>query len=561
MNRNAAYRVVLALLIVCMLTSILYPIHGAPITTRSLEAPADCEPRHRRPGLTSCAPEWNQTYGGPNGDSAYSVVETGDGGYAIAGSTGSFGAGGWDFWLVKTDAAGNMEWNQTYGGTDHDEARSVVETSDGGYALAGITCSFDVAGGDFWLVKTDSAGNALWNQTYGGTNWDWAWSVVETGDGGYALAGSTWSFGAGSADFWLVKTDSAGNMEWNQTYGGPDDELGNSVVGTSDGGYALAGWTESLGAGSADFWLVKTDSAGNMEWNQTYGGSSYDHGYSVVVTEDGGYAIAGLTNSFGAGGHDAWLVKTDSAGNASWTQTYGGTSDDDAYSVVETGDGGYAIAGHTNSFGAGASDFWLVKTDSAGNMEWNQTYGGPDEEGARSVVQTSDGGYALAGNTGGYPNYDFWLVKTEPDKGLWISTCNEAGHGKTVFNFTESVYVLGGNFPTEVNITIFIIPDNRSALPSNAVSKCWEITNSNGELPLTLAWEDVSIEGDYDLWVDVNQNGVYDETIDIYHHSALDIYAFVVIPEFPSFLILPLFMIATLLAAILYRREHPATLT
>jgi len=365
-----------------------------------------------------------QKYGGLDNDEARSVVQTVDGGYALAGSTGSFGAGTDDFWLVKVDASGNHEWNQKYGGLDNDEARSVVQTVDGGYALAGVTGTYFARNSDFWLVKTDSSGNHEWNQTYGGKRNDEVRSVVQTVDGGYALAGYTNSFGAGGghffwgrADFWLVKTDEAGNMQWSKTYGGLGNERAYSMVLTVDGGYALAGSITYSGEafnGSFDFWLVKTDASGNHEWNQTYGGQDHDETRSVIQTVDGGYALAGQTVSFGAGSTDFWLVKTDSSGNHEWNQTYGGPNGDEAYSVVQTVDGGYVLAGYTSSFGAGSTDFWLVKTDSSGNHEWNQTYGGPNIDSAHSVVQTVDGGYALAGKTGIWArNSDFWLVKTD----------------------------------------------------------------------------------------------------------------------------------------------------
>jgi hypothetical protein len=355
--------------------------------------------------------EWNITYGGADYDEAMSVVQTGDG-YALAGYTRSFGAGASDSWLVKTDLDGNMMWNQTYGGADVDIALSVVGTGDG-YALAGYTMSFGAGLADFWLVKTDSAGNMMWNQTYGGADYDFAYSVVQTGDGGYALAGYTMSFGAGGYDIWLVKTDSTGNVQWSQTYGGADYDIALSVVETGDG-YVLAGSTDSFGAGEWDFWLVKTDSAGNMMWNQTYGGADVDIALSVVGAGDG-YALAGYTWSFGAGASDSWLVKTDLDGNMMWNQTYGGASDDEAMSVVGTGDG-YALAGYTWSFGAGASDSWLVKTDLDGNMMWNQTYGGAGADIALSVVETGDG-YVLAGSTGSFGAglADFWLVKVASD--------------------------------------------------------------------------------------------------------------------------------------------------
>ena len=221
--------------------------------------------------------------------------------------------------------------------------------------------------GALGLVATD------WNKTYGGTMDDLAYSLVQTVDGGYALAGETGSSGAGGYDVWLVKTDSSGNQLWNRTYGGTYDDAAQALVQTSDGGYALAGWTDSFGAGGYDFWLVKTDSSGNMLWNKTYGGTQNDVAYSLVQTVDGGYALAGSTVSSGAGGEDVWLVKTNSSGNQQWNKTYGGTQDDAAYSLVQTVDGGYALAGYTNSFGAGGEDVWLVKTDSSGNQQWNKT--------------------------------------------------------------------------------------------------------------------------------------------------------------------------------------------
>jgi len=362
--------------------------------------------------------DWNRTYGGTGMDVAYSLVQTSDGGYALTGITLSYGVGSGDFWLVKTDSVGNAQWNRTYGGTNYDYAYSLVQTTDGGYALSGQTASFGVGSGDFWLIKTDSVGNTQWNRTYGGTGMDVAYSLVQTSDGGYALTGITQSYGAGGSDFWLVKTDSVGNAQWNRTYGGTSsDVILFGLVQTSDGGYALGGATLSYGVGSGDFWLVKTDSVGNAQWNRTYGGTGLDLAYSMVQTSDGGYALAGYTNSSGAGNFDFWLVKTDSAGNAQWNKTYGGTSVDAAVPVIQTSDGGYALGGGTQSYGAGGFDAWLVKTDSTGNAQWDKIYGGTGDDAAFSLVQTSDGGYALAGytNSSGAGNFDFWLVKITPE--------------------------------------------------------------------------------------------------------------------------------------------------
>ena len=359
----------------------------------------------------SSVANWSKAYGGTNDDEAYALVQTSDGGYALAGWTRSFGAGAIDFWLVKTDASGNMLWNKTYGGTGYDDLYSMVQTSDGGYALAGYTQSFGTYGG-FWLVKTDASGNIQWNKTYGTTINDWAYALVQTVDGGYALAG------IGFAN--LVKTDASGNMQWNKTYGsGYSESVLQSLIQTGDGGYALAGYTGSSGVGMDDFWLVKTDASGNMLWNKTYGGTGDDMARSVIQTGDGGYALVGWTDSFGAGGDDFWLVKTDASGNMLWNKTYGGDTADEAYSVVQTGDGGYALAGSTWSSGHDG-DFWLVKTNSNGNLLWSNTYGGTSDESAYSIVRTSDGGYALAGYTDsfGAGGDDFWLVKTDASGGV-----------------------------------------------------------------------------------------------------------------------------------------------
>ena len=309
---------------------------------------------------------WTQTYGGTGDDTASSLVITSDGGYALAGTTFSFGAGGNDFWLIKTDAFGNVEWNQTYGGTADDGASQLVVTSDGGYALAGYTASSGAGGRDFWLVKTDMFGNMEWNQTYGGTNNEQAYSLVVTSDGSCALAGS-WDLPSDTvppgfvvpSDFWLVKTDVFGNMEWNQTYEG---SVAYSLVDIHDGGFALAGETDLFGAGDRKSFLMRTDALGNVEWNQTYEGGV---AISLVVTSDSDYALAGFAGSFEDANNDFWLVKTDALGNVEWNQTYDGTELDVASSLVEALDGGYSLLGSTRSI-PGWSDFWLVKTDEFG---------------------------------------------------------------------------------------------------------------------------------------------------------------------------------------------------
>jgi len=332
---------------------------------------------------------WSQTYGGVERDVANSVVETSDGGYALTGDGSLF---------VKTDEHGNVEWTKTYEGT------SLVETSDGGYAIAGYTWSYSAGASDFWLVKTDAQGNMEWNKTYGGADSDHAYSLVETPDGGYALAGYTYSFGAGRNDFWLVKTDRYGNMEWNKTYGGAGFDRASSLVVTSDGGFAIAGGVNGMdNYAEEDFWLIKTDSCGNMEWNKTYS-KEVDQAYCVIETTDGGFVLAGSTGFWSI--TDIWVVKTDEYGNMEWNKTYG---DGVARALVESSDGGYVLAGNNR----------LIKTDAYGNIVWSRTY---DVDTVNSVIKTSDGGYALAGTK----HNDFWLAKTDeygviPEFPSWAS--------------------------------------------------------------------------------------------------------------------------------------------
>jgi hypothetical protein len=251
-----------------------------------------------------------KTYGGTRGDGALSVQQTSDGGYIVAGTT-SFGLG-YDIILIKTNANGNVQWAKTYWGTGEDYAYSVQQTSDGGYIVAGETWSFGAGGADLFLIKTDANGNVIWAKTYGGTGWDEASSVQQTSDGGYIVAGYTGSWPY--YDIFLIKTDASGNVQWAKTYGGTDYDRAYSVQQTSDGGYIVAGYTASFGA-FGDIFLVKTDANGNVQWAKTYGGTSSDWASSVQQTSDGGYIVAGGTYSFGAGDWDIILIKTDANGN------------------------------------------------------------------------------------------------------------------------------------------------------------------------------------------------------------------------------------------------------
>ena len=320
---------------------------------------------------------WNKTFGGAYQDYGSSVQQTTDSGYII---TGKAGSGYSDLWLIKTDSQGNEEWNKTFGGADYDCGNSIQQTTDGGYIITGWTESYGAGYGDVWLIKIDPQGNEMWSKTFGGSGGDWGYSVQQTTDGGFIISGWTNSYSAGDIDpdVWLIKTDSQGNEVWSKTFGGSGYDCGGSVQQTTDGGYIVTGRTESYGAGSVDLWLIKTDSQGNEVWSKTFGGADKDYGSSVQQTTDGGCIITGLTESHGAGNEDVWLIKTDSQGNEVWSRTFGGSYGDWGNSVQQTTDGGFIITGLTESYGAGSADVWLIKTDSQGNEVWNNTHGSGD---------------------------------------------------------------------------------------------------------------------------------------------------------------------------------------
>lgn len=360
---------------------------------------------------------WTKTFGGTNIDIGHSVEQTADGGFIITGYTRSYGTmSGRNVWLIKTDESGNMEWENTFGGNSDDEGHSVKQTSDGGYIVAGLTNSFGSGLKDFYLLKTDSLGNLQWERTFGGANDDEAYSVLQTNDGGFLAAGVTSSFSSGGRDVFLVKTDPSGNFLWQKNLGGLSSDGAWDIQHAADGGFIIAGWTFSHGPGFlGNAWLVKIDSLGNEQWNKAFGGTDADRAYSVQQTAEGGYILTGYTGSFGAGLYDMLLIKTDSLGNQQWMKTFGGSGRDYGNSVQQTLDGGYIVTGYTLSFGAGGDDVYLVKTDPDGNLQWFKTYGGSSSDVGYWVIETPDGGYAIVGHTlsFGAGVHDVWLIRVD----------------------------------------------------------------------------------------------------------------------------------------------------
>ena len=396
-------------------------------------------------GTVSAQQRWTRSYGGSNQDWGNSVQQTSDGGYIVAGFTTSFGAGNWDVYLIKTNANGDTLWTKTYGGSNQDWGNSVQQTSDGGYIIAGGTASFGAGNGDVYLIKTYANGDTLWTRTYGGTNQDFSNFVRQTLDGGYIIAGGTNTFGAGNYDFYLIKTNASGGILWTRTYGGTNWDVGCSVQQTTDGGYIVAGQTNSFG-NAWQVYLIKTNATGDTLWTRTYGGTSSDEGYSVQQTSDGGYIVAGYTDSFG-NSNQVYLVKTNASGDTLWTRTCGGASWDGGYSVQQTTDGGYIVAGYTYPFGTDPQ-VYLIKTNASGDTLWTRTYGGADDDWGFSVQQTSDGGYIVAGYTFSFGNlYQVYLIKTNATGDtLWTRAYGGASDdgGYSVQQTTDGGYIVSG---------------------------------------------------------------------------------------------------------------------
>lgn len=342
-------------------------------------------------------------------DASGSCIQgTFDGGFIATGYISNFGAGDDDYYLVKADQSGNIVWAKTYGDVDADDASYVIQTSDSGYAIIGTSLSY--GGTNMLLIKTDASGNMSWAKTYGNDDAQAdasASSIKQTADGGFIIAGYIGDYGGGGHDVFLIKINANGSDEWTKTFGGAGEDFATDVALTSDGGYIITGLTKSFNDPTGDIYLVKTDANGDLEWAKDYGdpGSGpFDMGNSVQQTTDHGYVIAGVMQST-LWGENAILVKTDSTGVIQWTKAYGtnnASSDASASSVQQTADGGYIFTGYISNFGAGGDDFYLVKTNATGDTLWTKTFGSSEDDDANFVRETGNLTYLVTGVTHGF---------------------------------------------------------------------------------------------------------------------------------------------------------------
>jgi hypothetical protein len=385
--------------------------------------------------------EWSKTYGRDEFDMLQCVQETDDGGFIACGVTKvrdypNPGDVIYQPWMLKLDADGNEIWEWTLTEIECEGnyfnyfldcyCTFVQQTIDGGYiTCVGLSCTNNV-NERYWvcgLAKLDESGGEEWVRSYAVWH-EWSFhprSLIELYEGGFLVTGLSGNYGI-DEDFYacLLKTDAMGQEQWHKdyNYGGDDDETW-AICSTNDNGCLITGWATTE-ANGADYWMIKTDANGNKEWDRTFGGDSADYGHcrNCYQTNDGGYLMCGYSNSYGAGGTDVWIVKTDSNGHMEWNKTYGYRNMDVCWSVEATADGGYVFCVTKNiTSGTGdKDDIHLVKTDSDGNIEWVQKFDGPGIQIGQYISETSDGGFIVSGRTGGLKRSisDGLLIKFGP---------------------------------------------------------------------------------------------------------------------------------------------------
>jgi len=388
---------------------------------------------------------WIKSFGGSGEDTARAIISTTDGGFAVFGFSNSTDGDLKgkttevnDYWLLKFNPEGSLQWSKTYGGSKDDRGQSVVQTKDGGFALTGYSQSDDGDASnnegfhDNWIVKLDASGELEWEKSFGFSGHDHSYDILQTNDNGLFFVGFLDITSAradgntekrssltrhGVGEFWGTKVDDKGDLQWRGYFGGTNNDRAHAVVQADDGGFVMTGFTESDDydisntRGSYDFWVVKVDDKGNLVWERSLGGSGIEISQDIAKTKDGGYVITGNTFSSDTdvsknnGESDFWLIKLDADGNLVWEKSYGGTQFDAAQSVVASKDGGYIITGNSKSndldatANSGENDIWLIKTNASGNLIWQKSFGGTELDFGFDAIETVEGGIVLIGET------------------------------------------------------------------------------------------------------------------------------------------------------------------
>jgi len=368
---------------------------------------------------------WKSKFGGDHFDRANAVEQTSDGGFILTGTTASTGAGLFDLWLIRTDGDGTVLWERTFGGPLRERGAAVHQTSDGGYIVAGDTRSFGDGGGDAWLLRTDASGDSLWTKTYGGDEPEYIESMQITSDDGYILTGATESSGSGDEELLLIRTDADGATLWTRVYESEGGGMGESVQQTTDGGFIVAGSTNAT-LETCNIWILKTDVVGDTLWSKVFEHDTLAWPESIQQVSGGGYVLTGWIFPPGQDKTDLLTIRTDSEGGIIWRKTFGEPDGEEGgNSILQTEDGGFLAAGCARVKESTYRDIWLVKTDAAGELKWTLTIPGTyPEDGGLSLIRAHEGGYALCSPGWFYQRSreeDAYLIRLGPEKPPAIS--------------------------------------------------------------------------------------------------------------------------------------------
>ncbi len=377
-------------------------------------------------------------------------------------------------------------WAKIYGGVGEDSPWKIASTSNSGFAIEGRTRSFGSGSEDFLFFTADSNGTSILQKVFSAPNLDEPYAMTATSDGGYLIAGNSSSFGEGSKDILFLKLNASGKIDWQKSIGGNDDESALSVVQTSDGGYIAVGWTFSVGAGGTDAWIVKISPDGNLEWQKAYGGTGYEFAYSIIETNDGGFLFVGNTDSSTGKDNDVWVVKLNNNGDVVWQKTYGGTNEESARAVRQNPDGTYTIGAWSKSFGNGSSDFWLLKLNSDGSILWQKSYLTQKDANFFAFERTKDNGFILVGglniSTNSNPDYDFFVVRIDEfGSPVWKKTYGGSGtdQASTIAASETSGFLVAGwtfSFDDAMASDILVLKiDEDGNLPNGLVN----VSNAN----------------------------------------------------------------------------------
>jgi len=402
--------------------------------------------------------KFRKVIGNTGYDYGVSAQQTIDSGYVVLGSTSSFGAGSTDIYMVKTDSLGVPYWHQTFGGINIDRGTCVKQTADTGYVILGYTNSFGAGGYDVYLIKLDKFYNTSWTKTYGGTNWDFGNCVEQTTDGGYIICGETYSYGNGDEDYYIIKTDALGDTTWTKTYGGINQDIAKSIIETSDGNYLVTGTSKSNGDIDGDFYTLKLNSInGDSLWSNKYGGPAADFGNDVVESMFGGYLLTGESKNFGLGNSYGILVKISPLGITDSVLTLGGTQDDEFVSLTEDANGKISMIGTTKSYGDGGGNgdmfFYTLKSD------WTYygltTFGTLQRDNGFSVEPTNDNAFIICGTSNGFNMGidDIYLIKTDT---LCLATVATSNFYTSIYDYSSAPTVQLNIYPNPASDKINI---------------------------------------------------------------------------------------------------------